>query len=689
MAPKREKTIGQKIRRLVATAVILAMTLISLLLSISQVRDGVRARRTELESTSYVYASAVAEATATKDQATIQQVFHSVQHLQDVLGIYAIDDQEKLITSMGQLTLLQNDLISSEPTIIDMLRKGSMAVSVNVVRGGVHVGRLVMIGDISNIRAGLMRTLLTTFLAAFAAVVVTLILLARMQKQITNPIVSLTRKMKNLDVSQVFQPTQIPNAEAETRELVESFNGLISELHHRDESLQKLAYFDPLTGLANRANFQRFLDATFKKGNSREPVCGAVCILTIDNFKTIHDTLGQTIGETLLVNVAKILNTVNRQCFVARIAEDEFALFLPNIENTESAQLNLAQFLAPLYAPISIIDHKIHVTLSAGVALAPIHGDDADTSRRNAYLALAQAKSDGVGRIVFFQERMAETSREDAEIETGLRQALSKNQLEVHYQPIVRADSRRVEGYEALMRWQHPEKGNIPPVKFIPVAEKSGMINELGFWILRKSCMQAKAWIDQGQPERFVSVNVSAGQLVVAEFVETVDLILRETGLPAHLLCLELTESLFAGRSMKLVQRILQELKMRGIITALDDFGTGYSTLSYLGQLPFDKLKVDRSFVHNKNLSQSHEPLLRGVINLAHALGIGVVAEGAETLAELSLLRRLGAESVQGFYFSKPLPACDVLEKTAQIESAGIKLVVDPVCSEPVSGQIP
>jgi diguanylate cyclase (GGDEF)-like protein len=666
---RREKTIGRRIGNLVALSVILAMTLTSILLGAFQLKESLKARRTELESTSFVFASAVAEATAAADREAIQRVFHSVKHLQNVLGVYAVDRNEQVITSSGQQTYLRNQMASGDPGLLEILSSGSMAVSVNVVRGGEQVGRLVMIGDISNVKFLLLRTLAMTLLAAIAAVVFTLILSRRMQKRITNPIVMLTKTMKAVRLSHQYEITDIPHAESETRELVETFNAMATEIHDRDASLRKLAYFDTLTALPNRINFQRILE-TKLDGHF------AICVLDIDNFKTINDTLGQTAGDILLKEIAKMLGQSASEHVVARLAADEFILFLKNCKTAEDARSILAPFLAELYSPITILDQRIFITVCVGVALANLQDELPAELSRHASLALAQARREGTGRVVFFEQRMAEASQEEAEIEIGLRDALKANQLEVHYQPIVQPNTRVVEGYEALMRWKHPQKGYISPAKFIPVAEKAGLINELGFWIMRQSCIQAKLWSDAGEPERFVSVNVSAGQIMVAQFIESVDEILLETGLSPHLLCLELTESMFAGRSMKLVQSILNELKARKIITALDDFGTGYSTLSYLEHLPFDKLKVDRAFVHNKDASQTHEQLLKGVITLAHALGISVVAEGAETAAEVSLLQKFGVETIQGYFYSKPVPAQDVLGVTAQIEQSGRKVAL-------------
>jgi EAL domain-containing protein (putative c-di-GMP-specific phosphodiesterase class I) len=252
--------------------------------------------------------------------------------------------------------------------------------------------------------------------------------------------------------------------------------------------------------------------------------------------------------------------------------------------------------------------------------------------------------------------------------------------LEVHYQSVVDLQSGFVTGFEALARWKHPTKGYIPPYKFIPVAEKSGLISELGDWILRESCRQSKAWLDAGQPARSVAVNISAAQIIQSGFLEKVRSTLINSGLPPELLCLELTESLFVGKSRNTVEKMLADLKILGVSTALDDFGTGYSSLSYLESLSFDKLKIDRAFVSGMRGGQKNQDLMRGIINLAHALGMSVVAEGAETQDEITLLRSLKADTVQGYFYAKPAPADEALEIANQIDlRVGQKKVVHSI----------
>jgi diguanylate cyclase (GGDEF)-like protein len=430
-----------------------------------------------------------------------------------------------------------------------------------------------------------------------------------------------------------------------------------------------LAYYDALTGLPNRAHFQKMLDQMFADPNQMKPA--TVFLADIDNFHAINDAMSHAIGDAVLLNIAAIFkDEITEDMKIARLDGDEFAFIVPGIETQQEAESAVARFISTLYQPIEILGNELHITASVGVALVPQHAQSSSDVYRHINLALQEAKRAGIGRVAFFKPELAERIKEEADLGKGLRIALSNNELEVHYQPIVNQKSETVDGFEALARWKHPIKGYIPPFKFIPVAEKSGLISALGDWILRASCLQAKLWIDQGNRPRTVAVNISAAQILQSGFLDSVRRILEETQLPPHLLCLELTESLFVGKSMHKVSAMLQSFKDMGITTALDDFGTGYSSLSYLEHLPIDKLKIDRSFVSAMEKGQKNIDLVNGIINLAHSLGMVVVAEGAETEKEVAILQSLKTDAIQGYFYSKPMAAFEALAKATEIDGA-------------------
>jgi EAL domain-containing protein (putative c-di-GMP-specific phosphodiesterase class I) len=301
--------------------------------------------------------------------------------------------------------------------------------------------------------------------------------------------------------------------------------------------------------------------------------------------------------------------------------------------------------------------------------MIPRDGNSSGELLRRADLALYSAKREGRGRVHFYRPKLDEDVQVRTAIALDLQHAISGSQLEAYYQPQVNIRTGAVEGVESLLRWNHPVRGQVPPGLFIPIAESNGLICDLGHWILRESCRQAKAWIDDGFPLKQISVNVSVAQIRQFDFHREVEDILVETGLPASALCLELTESLFAGGSLKRVKHVLETLKGIGVMLAIDDFGTGYSSMSYLQGFPFDKLKIDRAFVDGIEHDADKRRLLKGMIELGHALDLSIVAEGAETLGEVALLRKMQADQVQGYVFSRPVPAVNVVDVSAVIVS--------------------
>jgi diguanylate cyclase (GGDEF)-like protein len=591
----------------------------------------------------------------------------------DIIHAVAVDQNNGVIASMGNATLLDSNVVNKDAGLWQMLTKGNLPVSVDIIRGGSAVGRLVIIGDISDIRVHLLWSMLTTLIASVLATICAVPLSKPLQQQITGPIINLTKSIQQVRETRNYRPAAVEKAEGETRVLVDAFNGMIGDIHNRDLALKKLAYFDPLTGLPNRVSFQKSLGEILSPGATGEKKHAAVFLLDIDNFHAINDAMGHSIGDALLMNVAALLNDeAGDKAIVARIGGDEFAIIVPELDSKIAAQSALACFIASLYQPIDILGNELHITASVGALLLPEDCANAGDAQRNMDLALHAAKSNGPGRVYFYNQGLTEAIQEEAELVLGLRLALQGDGLEVHFQPIINLSSGKTEGFEALARWNHPVKGMISPAKFIPIAEKSGLISALGDWVLYTSCKTAKAWQDQGHPARTVAVNISAAQMLQAGFLEKVRKALHESGLPANLLCLELTESLFVGKSMNTVQKLLIELKAMGIHTALDDFGTGYSSLSYLEHLPFDKLKIDRAFIKGIGNGQKNIDLLHGIIDLAHALGMTVVAEGAEKQEEIAALIALKADAVQGYIYAKPSPSDVAVARANAIDAEAI-----------------
>ena len=450
------------------------------------------------------------------------------------------------------------------------------------------------------------------------------------------------------------------------------FTGTIQDISERKSAegqLERLAYYDPLTGLANRALFNREI-AELLRRSGRHGQQAALLLLDLDGFKEVNDTLGHAAGDELLRKVAQLISrTLGGDHFLARLGGDEFAVLLASGDRSEAERVARA-IIEAIARPIDNDRGEINISTSIGIATMPRDGTTLNEVLRSADLALYRAKEDGRGCFKFFEPAMSAAAQHKMVLSRDLRHALSNGSgLEVHYQPQIALSTRKVVSFEALVRWTHPSFGNVPPTEFIPIAESSNLICDLGLWMLRCAARQAKAWLDQGEPARAVAVNVSAAQIWHTDFVGDVTQVLQETGLPPQLLCLELTESLLADHAEGRVLAVLTELKRLGVKLALDDFGTGYSSFGYLTQLPFDTLKIDRVFVKGIADSERARKLLQGVIALGRGLGMTILMEGVEHAEEVEILAELNCDMVQGFYFARPSPAADAVALTHELDA--------------------
>ncbi len=406
-----------------------------------------------------------------------------------------------------------------------------------------------------------------------------------------------------------------------------------------ERELERLAFYDPLTGLANRALFKRRLEETIAGGGM-----ATLLLIDLDRFKEVNDSLGHAAGDQLLVRVGDLLRReVVPGDLVARLGGDEFAIITER-DPEEAAGLG-ARLVALLGTPLKLASGEAFVGASIGLACLPDDAVTVDGALRNADLALYAAKSAGRGRLQRYRPALAEAVEQRLDLARHLRQAVVDGGLSAHFQPQVALGSGLVEGFEVLMRWTHPERGPISPSEFIPIAESSGLIVDLGVWILREACRQGRAWLDAGAPGRVLAVNVSPAQLFSGEFEAAVARVLAETGYPAQALCLELTESVFVDQSVARVERILRALSRLGVKLALDDFGTGYSSLGYLTRLPFDRLKVARPFVDGCGTIAKKRKLLEGVIALGRGLGMTVVRKAPNSPSKWRRWARSAATS--------------------------------------------
>lgn len=428
----------------------------------------------------------------------------------------------------------------------------------------------------------------------------------------------------------------------------------ITERKEAEARMQHIAQHDSLTGLPNRLSLLMRLGQLLPEARRHDWKIG-IMFIDLDRFKIINDTLGHQVGDEMLREVACRLSGVVRETdFVARLGGDEFVVILPGITNPADAALVASKIVNALNSPIEANGHELHTSPSIGISLFPDDGPDGDTILKNADTAMYHAKAVGRNNYQFFAADMNEVASERLDIERKLRHAISRNELALVYQPQFRADSSRPTGVEALLRWHHPTDGMISPERFIPVAEETGMIVEIGEWVMHTACREMKHWIDNGLRPLRVAVNVSARQLRRRDFCETVAGALAESGLPAELLELEITESSVMENPKEAIL-ILERLGRMGVSLAIDDFGTGYSSLAYLKLFPIDHLKIDRSFVRDIEHDLNDRAIAFGTIALAHSLGLNVIAEGVETADQLDLLCSNGCDEVQGYLFSKPL----------------------------------
>jgi len=455
------------------------------------------------------------------------------------------------------------------------------------------------------------------------------------------------------------------------------FCGTIQDISERKEAerqLEKLAYYDPLTGLANRALFHREIGEVLQRC-IRTGADAALLLLDLDRFKEVNDSLGHAAGDELLTKVAHLISrTLRNGHFLSRLGGDEFAIILADGVTAATAEAVAAEVLAAISGQIQLDRGEVVIGTSIGIAMIPHDGTNVNDLLRNADLALYRAKEDGRGRYHFFEAGMNAAVQHKMALSRDLHHAISANTgLFVHYQPQIELATGRVTGFEALMRWNHPTLGLVPPTEFIPIAESSHLICDLGLWILREATRQAKAWVDAGEPPRQIAVNVSAAQIWHTDFVGDVMRVLDETGLAPGLLCLELTESLLADHAEGRVRTVLMDLKRLGVTLALDDFGTDYSSLGYLTQLPFDKLKIDRIFVDGISTSERARKLLQGVIALGRGLGMTIVVEGVEKAAEIAILRGFHCDLIQGYVYARPAAAAQALAFARKLDAAPVQ----------------
>ncbi|HET6524183.1 EAL domain-containing protein [Sphingopyxis sp.] len=432
----------------------------------------------------------------------------------------------------------------------------------------------------------------------------------------------------------------------------------ITEQRRSAEDASRLALYDSLTGLANRFNISKKLDATLAAFAQQQRSC-AIMLIDLDRFKQVNDTLGHPAGDALLKQVAqRLLKIVGDREMVSRLGGDEFQIILPDIEDRGKLGEMATDIIASLSQPYSVEGSRCIIGASVGVAIAPFDGQGSDDLVRNADLALYAAKGNGRGRFAFYSSDLHQAAEDRRVLEEDLRDALSRGEITLCYQPVVNAKSNMVTGVEALIRWTHRDRGVISPALFIPIAEETNLIWKLGEWVLRRACEDAASW----PGDMRVAVNVSPIQFANADLPKVIAKAIEASGLAPDRLELEITESVFLGDTAE-TNQMFKALKDLGVRLALDDFGTGYSSLGYLQSAPFDKIKIDQSFVRDATVPGSRNgAIIAAIVALAEALEMETTAEGIESLDQLDLIRKLHVSHVQGYVYSKPVPQAELME---------------------------
>ncbi|MEZ4483428.1 MAG: EAL domain-containing protein [Syntrophotaleaceae bacterium] len=445
--------------------------------------------------------------------------------------------------------------------------------------------------------------------------------------------------------------------------LIDDFNEMLVQIEMRDQELRSkqkrldyLAHHDTLTDLPNRLLFHdRLHHAIAKASRMRQKL--ALLFLDLDRFKNINDSLGHEMGDRVLQHVAnRLLSIIRVSDTLARLGGDEFVIALEQDTDSRDISIVAQKIIDTLSSAFHINRNELYITTSIGISLYPANGETTESLMKAADVAMYRAKEKGRNNFQFFTEDMNERAHEALFLENNLRKAINNRELVLHYQPQVEISTGKMTGMEALVRWEHPQLGLIPPDKFIPMAEETGLIIPLGQWVIKAACQQNLFWQQAGYPPFKVAVNISPRQFRHGHLIDSVTEALRESGLAANWLELEITENLLVEDIEETIS-LMDSLNGMGVSLAIDDFGTGYSSMSYLHRFPLSKLKIDRSFIQNIGSRNGNHAIVEAIIALARALNLEVIAEGIENQSQVAFLEERGCRYGQGFHFSRPIPS--------------------------------
>lgn len=532
---------------------------------------------------------------------------------------------------------------------------------IKIENQGEIIGYVYLKASLDSIYQQLRHNILVTVIIVLLSLLVTVLLTSRLQKIISGPILKLLSIANIIKDEKDYSIRAEPEGYLEIQQLCDGFNSMLTEIQSRDEHMQHLATYDELTGLPNRKYFIDILNQAISRA-TRKTQRHAILFMDLDRFKHVNDSLGHSVGDELLVQVARRLEMIIRgDDIVARFGGDEFTFLLQDIPSSNQVAEVADRILEILSEPFDMKNHKVVITPSIGIVLYPDNGETHEDLLINTDVAMYRAKKRGGDNYLFFTDTMNEEAHQRLLLEENIRNALSQDEFLLHYQPKVNMLSGEMVGMEALARWDKNGSGLIPPNVFIPVAEETGLIVPLGNQIINKAIKQTKILIENNLLNHRVAINMSAKQFRESNLVENIEICLAEYNMSAEYLEIEITEATVMDDISEAIN-IMRKLKNIGITLAMDDFGTGYSSLSYLKKLPFDTLKIDMSFINDMEESEVNTSIVNTIIDLAHSLKLEVVAEGVEQGHQALVLREMDCDIIQGYLFSKPLNFDDITE---------------------------
>jgi diguanylate cyclase (GGDEF)-like protein len=641
--------------------------------------------RARLGAMADIIAADISAALVFGDNGAIEKTLQSLKADPTITQLFVLNDRDEIAacylrgnsTKQTPLELKQRLQRIRHDILHTTLFELSPEVSRPIIHDGMHLGTIMLELDSSILLNKLLVSGIIGTLIFLFSILCSYLLARRLAQIVTGPLLSLTATMEEITSTKNYRLRAEVCTTTELARLAEGFNEMLDEIANRDEALlerqerlHRQANYDTLTGLPNRSLFNdRLAQALRRAVRTKETL--AVMFIDLDDFKLINDTQGHRVGDLLLIEVAQRLEReVRADDTLARLGGDEFTVFLQNVKSVESAQMVARKLLSSLLAPYLLEEKQLFISASFGIALFPDHGSSAEVLLKSADSAMYLAKQQGKNNVELFTRSLHSEASERLSLLGDLRRALEHNEFVLHYQPRVNLRTGTWSGVEALVRWQHPDRGLISPLTFIPLAEETGLIMELGEWVLREATMQLHRWHCAGVQMARVSVNVSPLQFRRQNIVELVKSALGEACLCTRALEIEITESAMMDDMERSIS-ILNKLHRLGVNISIDDFGTGYSSLSHLRSLPVDILKVDRSFVINAHVSEEDARILSAIINIAHSLNLDVVVEGVECKEQLDLLRNVTYCEVQGYYYARPMPADDLvilLEQTLPLD---------------------